>query len=349
MIGVQRIPGTRIARTRCGMLRRRPRAVDGVVASATRAIRRLWHFLFGAYAWRAFKLVLRTRIRWRRRRPVLGAVELGGWGETLPDGQFVQSRTSGGVGTSGFVDVLIFLKLKDRSLDGLIVIAIMRPIPSWMPDVSQAFQLESHFIYRFATLAALEQTVVQGSVEIGHRSAPEPGVRLQRIVSEFRKQGGINAPVGRFHAAVALIASHCLFRSRSEIAVTRDLPPPVISQVEGHKILLHLEHVLVGVSPCQQQGRHLFCRLRRYVDAIALDPPYHGGDLCFPVPCVTRYRRCRPGIPWVDDRAGAFVVGLPGVNVVIQRVRRYEAAIAHSEYQRLGSNAGFAGASRMFD
>src|SRR3546814_11767416 len=100
--------------------------------------------------------VCSSDLRWRRRRPVLGAVELGGWGETLPDGQFVQSPTSGGVGTSGFVEVLIFLKLKDRSLDGLIVIAIMSPIPSWVPDVSQAFQLESHFVDRLATIAALE-------------------------------------------------------------------------------------------------------------------------------------------------------------------------------------------------
>src|SRR3546814_7587584 len=41
----------------------------------------------------------------------------------------------------------------------------MSPIPSWVPDVSQAFQLESHFVDRFATIAALEQVVVQGSVE----------------------------------------------------------------------------------------------------------------------------------------------------------------------------------------
>src|SRR3546814_17764970 len=69
----------------------------------------------------------------------------------------------------------------------------MSPIPSWVPYVSQAFQLESHFVDRFATIAALEQVVVQGSVEIGHRSALEPGVRLQRIGSELRKQGGIHA------------------------------------------------------------------------------------------------------------------------------------------------------------
>src|SRR3546814_4688441 len=81
--GVRWVQVVRLAGVRRGTIhRRRPGVVCVALASSRRAVRRLRHCLLRL---RTVKLVLGARIRWRRRRPVLGAVALGGWGETLPD------------------------------------------------------------------------------------------------------------------------------------------------------------------------------------------------------------------------------------------------------------------------
>src|SRR3546814_8708504 len=84
--GVRWVQVVRLARTRCGTIHRR----------------RLRHCLLRL---RTVKLVLGARIRWRRRRPVLGAVEFGSGGEATGGGELIQKLPSGQIHYTGFFNV----------------------------------------------------------------------------------------------------------------------------------------------------------------------------------------------------------------------------------------------------
>src|SRR3546814_20200057 len=93
----------RLAGVRRGTIhRRRPGAVCVVIASPRRAVRRLRHCLLRLCT---VKLVLGARIRWRRRRPVLGAVEFGSGGEATGGGELIQKLPSGQIHYTGFFNV----------------------------------------------------------------------------------------------------------------------------------------------------------------------------------------------------------------------------------------------------
>src|SRR3546814_9813475 len=91
--GVRWVQVVRLAGVRRGTIhRRRPGAVCVAIASSRRAVRRLRHCLLRL---RTVKLVLGAGIRWRRRRPVLGAVEFGSGGEATGGGELIQKLPSG--------------------------------------------------------------------------------------------------------------------------------------------------------------------------------------------------------------------------------------------------------------